>query len=457
MRVSLTSLLLIAALLSRLGQAQALPSSPSSCQIQPVDFEGWKAQEISNRWVRLTIVPQLGGRLMQISFAGHSYLFVNPRYRGQYIPPSEAKGRWINYGGDKIWPLPEGTDDEQHWALSSDALDDGEYSFKILSQNPRCSVQLEGPPDPRTGLQYLRVISLENDSPEIRFHAVMRNTSGHSIQWSVQSVSQYDLAKPDSSDYNHDFWAFTPVNPRSAYVGSFYVRSGLADDPSFRVRDRLFSLHWLYLDNEVWLDSDGGWVAIVDGSSQYAMVERFHYQAAAEYPGHATVILYKNGPGIRMDDKGMPSLSASSPDQTPYYMEAELNSPLVRLEPGQTYAMDTEWLPTRCATDLQDVTDAGVVRKPLAVTSAANGLTVSGSFGVFFPGRLIARLYNARGREVGEESLGAADPANAVDLHQTIPSDPAAARISLHLVDRAGVDRGSLGEAVIPGADGDKH
>jgi hypothetical protein len=108
------------------------PDSPQKpltapCQIRSTTFEGWAAEEISNEWLQLTIVKQLGGRLMQVSFAGHPYLFVNPKYKGKYIPPAQANGQWINYGGDKIWPLPEGRNDEQHWAgVMSDVLDDGE-------------------------------------------------------------------------------------------------------------------------------------------------------------------------------------------------------------------------------------------------------------------------------------------------------------------------------------------
>jgi hypothetical protein len=38
--------------------------------------------------------------------------------KGQYFPPevSAEQRRWFNYGGDKIWPMPEGSQDEQHWA-----------------------------------------------------------------------------------------------------------------------------------------------------------------------------------------------------------------------------------------------------------------------------------------------------------------------------------------------------
>ncbi len=82
----------------------------------------------SNRWVQLIIVPQNGGRLMQVTFAGHPYLFVNPKFAGKYLPPNPAE--WFNYGGDKLWLLPEGNDDEQHWVGNSDLLDDGHSPFE---------------------------------------------------------------------------------------------------------------------------------------------------------------------------------------------------------------------------------------------------------------------------------------------------------------------------------------
>ena len=82
--------------------------------------------------MQLIVVPQNGGRLMQVTFAGHPFLFVNPKYEGQYLPPTQSQ--WFNYGGDKIWLLPEGNDDEQHWAGGSDVLDDGPYTFRKVSE-----------------------------------------------------------------------------------------------------------------------------------------------------------------------------------------------------------------------------------------------------------------------------------------------------------------------------------
>jgi hypothetical protein len=429
-------------------------AAPKACTIRPTTFKGWQAEEVANNWVQLMIVPQLGGRLMQVTFNKHPYLFVNPKYEGKYIPPEQAAGRWINYGGDKIWPLPEGNDDEQHWTGASTPLDDGAYQFSIVSQNERCAVRLDGPPDPPTGLQYSREISIGSDSPEIDFHAITRNSTGHTINWSVQSVSQYNLADPAAENgFNHNFWAFTPVNPQSAYLNSYHVRDGLANDPSFSVKNGLFRLHWRYIESEVWIDSPGGWVAVVDGASQYAMVEKTRYFANETYPDKATMIFYKNGPTVQLDAHGMPRIARGSVEETPYYMEAEMNSPMVELGPGQTYTMDSHWFPTRLARDFHTVTEAGAVGAPLNVARQGGELELTGSFGVFFPGSLEARLYDEGGAEQSRITLQTVGPADLIDLHRSLPAPAKIVRISLHLIDNNHADRGALGEAFVAGVD----
>jgi hypothetical protein len=442
-------------IISPLFAQQGASHPPSPCTIRSVEFDGWHGEEVANDWVRLTFVPQLGGRLMQVAFNGHNYLFVNPVYKGKYISPSEADGRWINYGGDKIWPLPEGNDDEQHWNGASTALDDGMYTFTILSQSPRCAVRLDGPPDKPTGLQYTREISIGNDSPEILFHSITKNISGHSITWSVQSVSQYDLSDPnDAKRYNHDFWAFAALNPSSIYLNGYHVYDGFATDPSFKPSDGLFRLNWKYLENEVWLDSTAGWVALVDGATHYAMVEKTKYFAGANYPGKATVIFYKNGPSVRLNSDGMPYLTSTKLDETPYYMEAELNSPMAILTPGETYTMDSQWFPTRASQhSINTVTEAGLVVKPLTAKRVAGKIDLSGSFGIFFPGEIRAFLYDAEGTEKNEELLQAVRPQDAIDLHQAITATTDIARISVHLIDSTGLDRGALGEVFVTASD----
>lgn len=428
-----------------------------ACQIEAVDYQGWHAQQLSNDWVKLIVVPQNGGRLMQVIFAGHPYLFVNPPYEGKYLPPDEE--RWFNYGGDKLWLLPEGDDDEQHWRGNSDLLDDGPYSFQVHSSGQGCEIDLSSPADPRTGIQILRTIRLEGDSPRIQFHASLKDISGHAVEWSVQSVSQYDTADPHQrSRQNRDFWTFTPANPSSSYLNRYHVRSGPAETHTISIRDDgLFALRYAYIARELWIDSHGGWLAVVDGRTRYAMVERFRYDEAKTYPGKASVIFYTNGPELHWDAEGMPSLSSGEDRVAPYYLEAELNSPLVRLFPGETFRFDTEWFPARAGSEFHGATDAGVIVNPFQAVVLENGkLRLCGSFGVFFPGKLLAHLYNQHGAAIGSIPVADVDPSELTLLAMEITAGGNPARVSLHLEDKNGVDRGALGEVRIEKSSGKK-
>lgn len=428
------------------AQGQRDPRASENCHVEAVDYKGWHAQQISNPWVQLIVVPQNGGRLIQVSFAGHPYLFVNPKLAGQYFPPSATQ--WFNYGGDKLWLLPEGNNDEQHWVGNSDVLDDGPFSFRKISDGPHCEVELTGPADSQTGIQFSRTIVLDADSPRIKFHAVMKNITGHTVEWSMQSVSQYDTSDPRSgTSLNHNFWAFTPTNPLSSYLNRYHVRFGPAENPAASVRDDgIFTVHYPHMAAELWLDSTAGWLAVVDGSSGYAMVERFDYEANRSYPGKASVIFWTNGPELTLSSDGTPSISAD-PDASPYYMEAELNSPMCRLRPGESCTFDTEWLPTRAGTDFHGVSEAGIVMRPLQASLIENGkIRLAGEFGVFFSGRLVAHFYDEHGAGLGGTRVADVKPTEAVALQAEVAPSGKPARVSLHLEDENGLDRGALQE-----------
>ncbi len=77
------------------GAQQKPEVAAAACQVEEINYMGWQAQQVSNPWVKLIFVPQNGGRLMQVIFDGHPYLFVNPRYAGKHLPPSNSE--WFNY------------------------------------------------------------------------------------------------------------------------------------------------------------------------------------------------------------------------------------------------------------------------------------------------------------------------------------------------------------------------
>jgi hypothetical protein len=456
-RQRLTLILLLAAIGPRLLSAQTPSPGNSStvpdCRVEATDYKGWQAERLSNRWLQLIVVPQNGGRLMQVNFAGHPYLFVNPKLAGKYMPPTQ--GQWFNYGGDKLWLLPEGNNDEQHWVGDSDLLDDGPFAFRKLSEGKQCEIELTGPADPQTGIQFRRTIHLDADAPRIGFHAFMKNVTGHPVEWSMQSVSQYDTADPSTaSRFNHDFWTFTPANQSSSYLNRYHVRFGPAENSAVSVRhDGLFVVHYVHMAAELWLDSTAGWLAVVDGNSRYAMVERFQFEENKPYPGKASVIFWTNGPELRLTSEGTVSLNADA-DAGPYYLEAEINSPMCRLRPGETCELDTEWFPTRAETEFHGVKDAGVVIHPLESIRLENGkIKLSGSFGAFFAGRLVVHFYNEQGWNLGTAGIANVNPTEPVVLDAEVVPPGNAARVSLHLEDENGVDRGSLGEVPVGTSD----
>jgi hypothetical protein len=163
------------------------------------------------------------------------------------------------------------------------------------------------------------------------------------------------------------------------------------------------------------------------------------------------VIFWTNGPGLKLSEDGIPSLGSDEEEDSPYYMEAEINSPLCRLRPGESCNLDTEWFPTRGGRELQAFSEGGIIARPLRVTRLASGkLKLSGSFGVFFPGRLVARLYDDHGASLGTMPIVDANPAEAVSLDQEISCPDKVVRLSLHL-ESDGVDRGSLQEVRVQG------
>jgi hypothetical protein len=129
-------------------------------------------------------------------------------------------------------------------------------------------------------------------------------------------------------------------------------------------------------------------------------------------------------------------------------MEAELNSPMIRLEPGASYAFDTRWYPVRTGRNLKAVSSVGVTEVPLTAIVNADGIRLSGKFGVFFSGKLNVHTFDAHGVE-REVALGPVDPLHAVQLDQTIPVAPEVIRVVLHLDDEQGADLGVLGEVEI--------
>jgi hypothetical protein len=217
--------------------------------------------------------------------------------------------------------------------------------------------------------------------------------------------------------------------------------------------DGLFTLHYSHLAAEFWVDSTAGWLAVVNGSSRYAMVERFQYQENKFYPGKASVIFWTNGSNLRFNDYGEAAVSDGPNGMSPFYMEAEINSPICHLLPGESCQLDTDWYPTRAGNQFHGVTEAGIITSPLQATLEGDKVKLSGSFGVFFRGKLVAHFYNKHGSMGAVLPVADVNPNELVVLKLETSPQKNPTRVSLHLEDESGLDRGALQEVPIQTGD----
>jgi hypothetical protein len=134
-------------------------------------------------------------------------------------------------------------------------------------------------------------------------------------------------------------------------------------------------------------------------------------------------------------------------------MEAEVNSPMAKLGPGEAYTFDTHWFPCRLGLDFHTAVDAGVVGDPLQAVRQGDQIELTGRFGVFYPGHLEARLYSREGVQPRVIDLQSVSPRDLIELRQTVPGS-GVVRVSVHLIDQQNIDRGALGEVMLAGDDG---
>ena len=103
-------------------------------------YQGWETLRLANPLIELQILPEIGGRIIQFKLGDREFLWVNPQLAGKFPEPSglNAEGGWFNIGGDKLWPAPQGWDNDQQWPGPPDAVLDGQpYECETLAPGPR--------------------------------------------------------------------------------------------------------------------------------------------------------------------------------------------------------------------------------------------------------------------------------------------------------------------------------
>ncbi len=434
----------------------AAPAPSYSAKIEQTQYRKWNVYKLSNGLISLYVAPQLGGRAIQLQLGDHEYFFVNRTLEGKVLPESEnnLKAGWANYGGDKVWPGPEGWMNDGEWpSIPYYILDGSTYKAEIVTDTPaEAAIRVTSPEDPRTGIQFIRTFHVYADTTRVKVDQVMRNISRRQVRWGVWHLIQNDAADAtDPSKPNPELYMYIPLNPRSKFPEGYYKPYGDARHPSYELIDggRMLRIHYLYHLSKSAADCSAGWYAVVNGQKNIGLVENFEYFPNEEYPDGASVEQWNDGPGT-FSRGPFNQVLKDGPENTPYFFETEGMSPYARLEPGEEYSYPVYWSPTRVpAVIASEPTSGGVVSEALSGTIDGANVTLKGTFGVFSPGTIQAEFFSAMGEELGRVVLQSVDPREVVRLEKTIPCPADAFRVSLAALDRDGENRGLLGNFIL--------
>lgn len=433
----------------------ANPSNPFPAKLERTQYKGWNVLQMSNGLITLYVAPEIGGRAIQLQLGDEEYFFINESLAGKVLPESEnnLKAGWANYGGDKVWPGPEGWMSDEEWpSVPYYILDGSKWDSEVVSNEPgEVAVRVTSPKDPRTGIQLIRTYHVYAGTTRIKVDQKMRNISRRQVRWGLWHLVQHDAADAsDRSKPNPELYMYVPLNPHSIYPEGYYKIFGDANHPSYTLVDngRMLRIHYLYRVGKIGADSDAGWYAVVNGLKDICLIENFQSFPGKEYPDGSSVESWNDGPGT-ISRGPFDQVLPDDPKKTPYFFESEVLSPYATLEPGDEYSFPIYWSPTRAPNPIREAVWVGAISEPLAAELGEAGATLKGVFGVFVPGTLEAVFYSSVGEELSRMTLQAVDPREVVRVEKSVPVPAEAFRVSVRVVDSDGENRGHLGNVIL--------
>lgn len=346
-----------------LAFAFSLGCGGERCAIRDVTYNGWQCVELTNGRIDVVVAPQLGGRIVQLRFDGCEYLWVNRELAGKTLAvpmidsAENATGleQWANYGGDKLWPAPQGWSGPAEWPGPPDPFakggctDRGAHTLEVLANDSaEAAVRLTGPNDLYAGVRFSRVIRLRPRTTSVELIATMENIADRPVRWGIWQVTQHDSRREGGSEngaptvFHRNLRAWTPVNRQSRYPKGYRVMFGPEDNPQFATVDSpagtLFRLEYRHHHaGKAGLDTTAEWLAVTQEAPDFLYAHTFPVAPDQQYPDDASVEFWASGPGtIQLGDTAV-----AMKEEEPWLIESEVLSPYVELAPGKKHAFAT--------------------------------------------------------------------------------------------------------------------
>ncbi|WP_423128750.1 DUF4380 domain-containing protein [Gaoshiqia sp. Z1-71] len=378
------------------------------------NYRNWNVCLLKNQRIKLYATPQLGGRLMQMEMEGHEFFFVNPLLAGKEPDSTRlgANGAWLNFGGEKIWPAPQGWNSPDQWPGPPDpVLDSGNYTAEFRNKK---ELKLTSPVDPYTGLQITKEVSVAETRTEVKVLVTFRNMGKTSKRWSVWPVLQMNTPEENVGQYQ----IVCPVNPESKFSKGYKVMHGLVNNPQYSLNaNGNVQVDYQYLVGKIGLDPNSGWAAFIDKKSGKALILMSQFQKGKLYPEDTSFQVWTSGRGMVYSR----NVIRQHPDDkklNPPYMEMELLSPLQEIEPGKEIQYEYSMLATTIPANetAESANELGVIAKPLSAKPAENGILIQAKYGVFSEG--ILKICRKKQDEKAPACLHETEvnPSEAVDI-----------------------------------------
>jgi hypothetical protein len=287
------------------------PAAEGAVHIAKTAYNGWaEAFTISNGKVEAVVVPAVG-RVMQFRFAGEKEgpFWENHALDGKN--PDSQSAEWINFGGDKTWPSPQGD-----WAKITGRAWPPPKAFDSMpvdaTQEGEVLV-LRSKLDPNYGIRTERRITLSANEPELKIETIYRKVEGAPIQAGIWIITQ--LRDPEK--------VFMPVPTPSLYPPGYNKQSDILP-ADLQVKDGWVSCTRSPKDSTK-IGSDGS--DLIWGDKQWIVAIHAERERAGDFP-----------------DKGSSVEIYTNPDPNKY-VELEMLGPLHSLKQGdvlsrnQTYRL----------------------------------------------------------------------------------------------------------------------
>jgi hypothetical protein len=157
-------------------------------KVEKTAYHGWRdALRISNGEAFAVIVPSIG-RVMQFGFEGTEGVFwQNAFLDGKGFDPKADE--WINFGGDKTWPAPEGewSNYTHHKSWKPPLGFDGvPYQGTVEGSD----VILESTVDPSYGIKSRRRIHLDHNQPVMTISTTYLRQGGPPSKVGIWVITQ---------------------------------------------------------------------------------------------------------------------------------------------------------------------------------------------------------------------------------------------------------------------------